>query len=294
MPHPPRISGYTFLRNGVKLGYPFVESLKSLSPLCDEIVVALGPCEDDTEARIRAINDPKIRIIHTTWNEGMSDRGFVYAQQKMIAHYNCTGDWAFYLEGDEVLHEDDISRIRETVARVHADSSFEAVAFEYLHFYGGINTVACSPGWYRSEVRLIRNTLRWFAPDGLFSIVMDVNRTGRYPTAIRPGIPIYHYGHARAARYMAKKNASVGKYWGQSAVETAHDYGRIAPWCVKPYAGQHPAVIGEWVKHHAHEGFSLTPEYKPTSRERRHRWAMRVERAFGLDFSKRHYRRKNA
>ncbi len=66
-----KVSGFTFLRNGQKLGYPFVASIRSILPLVDEFVIALGPCDDDTEKMVRAIGDPKIRIIPTTWNEKM-------------------------------------------------------------------------------------------------------------------------------------------------------------------------------------------------------------------------------
>ena len=111
-----KVSGFTFLRNGQKLGYPFVESIRSVLPIVDEFVVALGPCEDDTEKMLRGIGDPKIRIIPTQWNERIrsdySLKGFVYGQQKSIALFNCTGDWAFYLEGDEVVHENDLPKIR--------------------------------------------------------------------------------------------------------------------------------------------------------------------------------------
>ena len=110
-----KISGFTFIRNGTLLGYPFIESILSALPICDEFIVAVGDSEDDTLARIQAIGSDKIRIIQTQWNEKMQDRGFVYAQQKMIAQYNCTGDWAFYLEGDEVLHEDDLPKIKASM-----------------------------------------------------------------------------------------------------------------------------------------------------------------------------------
>jgi len=60
-----KVSGFTFLRNGKILGYPFVQSIKSILPVVDEFVIALGPCEDETESMIQAINDPKIHIIHT-------------------------------------------------------------------------------------------------------------------------------------------------------------------------------------------------------------------------------------
>lgn len=95
-------------------------------PLFDEFVIAVGPSDDDTRDRIVAIDDPKIKIIDTAWNDRMADRGFVYAQQKMIAQYACTGDGAFYLEGDEIMHEDDLPKIRASVNQHHGNSAVEA------------------------------------------------------------------------------------------------------------------------------------------------------------------------
>ena len=55
-----KISGFSFVRNGIKLGYPVIESIKSILPICDEFVVSVGKSEDDTLEQIQAINDPKI------------------------------------------------------------------------------------------------------------------------------------------------------------------------------------------------------------------------------------------
>ena len=126
-----KVSGFTFIRNGTLLGYPFVESILSVLPICDEFVVAVGDSDDDTLARIQAIDSDKIVIVQTRWNEKMQDRGFVYAQQKMIALYNCTGDWAFYLEGDEIVHEDDLPKIRACMEQHLNNSEVEALAFDY-------------------------------------------------------------------------------------------------------------------------------------------------------------------
>ena len=57
------ISGFTFIRNGVELGFPFEASIRSLLPLVDEFVVVVGKSNDDTLARIHAIGSPKIRVI---------------------------------------------------------------------------------------------------------------------------------------------------------------------------------------------------------------------------------------
>ena len=208
-----KVSCFTFIRNGTMLGYPFIESILSALPICDEFIVAVGDSEDNTLSRIRAIGSDKIRIISTQWNEKMQDRGFVYAQQKMIAQYNCTGDWAFYLEGDEILHESDIHKIRISMKKHLKNQKVEALAFNYHHFFGSPDFVAISPAWYRQECRIIRNTIRSWAPDGLYSVVMDKNKTGRYPRAVLIDASIYHYGHVRSIQAMRKKNQYVGKYW---------------------------------------------------------------------------------
>ena len=173
-----KVSGFTFLRNGQKLGYPFVESIRSVLPIVDEFIVALGPCDDETERMLRAIGDPKIRIIPTQWNERVktdySIKGYIYGQQKSIALFNCTGDWAFYLEGDELIHESELAKIRASMEKHLDDPRVEALAFDYLHFYGNKNTIAWSPHWYRSEVRILRNTIPAWGPKGLFFVVVRV------------------------------------------------------------------------------------------------------------------------
>ena len=145
-----KVSGFTFLRNGSLLGYPYLESIRSALPLCDEFVVAVGESEDDTLERLRAMNEPKLRLIETRWNERMQDRGYVYAQQKMIAQFNCDGDWAFYLEGDEVLHERDLEAVRSAMRRHLEDRRVEALVFDYHHFFGSPQWLAVGPGCRRS------------------------------------------------------------------------------------------------------------------------------------------------
>ena len=283
-----KISLFTFIRNGTLLGYPFIESIRSALPLCDEFVIAVGNSEDDTLARIQAINSEKIIIIPTFWNEKMQDRGFVYAQQKMIAQYNCTGDWAFYLEGDEVLHEDDLPKIRAAMERHLNNPEVEALAFDYLHFFGSPDWLAKSPAWYRQECRIIRNTIRTFAPDGLYWVVMNKNSRGRYPKAALVGAPIYHYGHVRSIAAMQAKNQRVGKYWG-------HDHPlfngyQIDPEAICKYSGQHPAIVDDWLVNEAEKNFLLKENYQPNRRELKHRWVMKLETLFGLEMSKKHFK----
>ena len=287
-----KVSGFTFLRNGQKLGYPFVASIRSLLPLVDEFVIALGPCVDDTEAMVRAINDPKIRIVPTQWNERMrgdySVGGFVYGQQKSIALFNCTGDWAFYLEADEVLHEADLPKIRAAMEKYLDDERVEALAFDYQHFYGNQNTVACSPGWYRSEVRILRNTIPAWSSEALFFNVVDGHKKSRYPRAAHTGATIFHYGWVRSEAQMDQKSASTHKFWNSTPLPKT-DYAKIDPAVLKLFSGTHPKIVQDWLP--AAAGiFKANANHALTKREKKHRRMMWLERTFGLRFNKHHYR----
>lgn len=282
-----KVSGFTFLRNGQILGYPFVQSIKSILPIVDEFIIALGPCEDETEKMIQDIKDSKIKIIHTNWNENMKDRGYVYGQQKMIAQFNCSGDWAFYLEADEVVHENDLENITNSMKKYLNDKDVEALVFDYIHFYGNANSYIDSPGWYRREARIIKNSIRSYAPDGLFWLVLDKNKIGRYPKAALSNAKIYHYGWVRSEEQMNLKSKKVQKYWNKKY--TAIDYSNIDPTIIKKFNGTHPKVIQEWLP--KSDGiFKANPNYKLSKKDKKHRILKKIENLFGLELSKKHFK----
>ncbi len=285
---PVSISGFTFIRNGVDLGFPFEASIRSLLPLVDEFIVAVGAGSDQTLARVQAIGDPKIRIVETLWNERMADRGFVYAQQKMIAQYSCTGDWAFYLEGDEVVHEQDIAAIRASVDRHHLNPRVEALVFDYHHFYGSPHWVSISPGWYRRECRLIRNTIRSYAPDGQYWLVTTDHKKGRNPQAALANAHIYHYGWIRRNEDMQKKLDQVSKYWATAATQV--HYSKFDRRALRAFTGSHPVVAKQWLANEAEQILQLDPDYTPTKKENKYHLMRQIETLTGLDFSRKHFK----
>ncbi len=282
------ISGFTFIRNGVELGFPFEASIRSLLPLVDEFVVAVGRGSDDTLARVLAIGDPKIRVLETIWNERMADRGFVYAQQKMIAQYACTGDWAFYLEGDEVVHEGELAAIRASVDRHHDNPEVEALVFDYHHFYGSAQWVSVSPGWYRRECRLIRNTLRSYAPDGQYWLVTTQHKRPRSPRAALANAHIFHYGWIRRNEDMQKKLDQVSKYWATAAMQI--QYSQFDARALRPFAGTHPQAVQQWLETGAEQELRIDPAYKPTPKENKYHFMWKIEQLTGLDFSRKHFK----
>jgi glycosyltransferase involved in cell wall biosynthesis len=287
-----KVSGFTFLRNGVKLGYPFAESIRSVLPIVDEFVIALGPSDDGTRERIEQIADPKIRIIDTQWNETIRNdlnlKGYVYGQQKSIALFNCTGDWAFYLEGDELLHEDDLPKIRESMERHLNDQRVEALYFDYIHFYANRNTYVWSPSWYRTAPRIVRNNITVWAPKGLFFIVMDNKRRGRYPRAAAANARIFHYGNIRSQEQWDLKTNMIYKFWNNSP--NYFKYGDLDPQILRPFTGTHPKAVQGWLPP-ADGVYEPPPGRRLTFDDYRHRLMARVESWFNLDFTHKHYRR---
>jgi hypothetical protein len=282
-----KISAFTFIKNGQILGYPFIESINSILPIVDEFIINIGESEDKTLALIRSIPNQKIRIIQSVWSEKMLDRGYVYGQQKMIAQFNCTGDWAFYIEADEVYHEEDLLKIKDSM-RLHLnDENVEALVFDYYHFYGNSNTYLDSPGWYRSEARIIKNSVRSYSPDGLFWLVLDSNKKGRYPKAKHTGASCYHYGWIRNEDQMNLKSKKVKKYWGET--HTKIDYTQIDLRIIREFKGTHPKVLEKWLPNKPGV-FQADKAYIPTNKENKHQIMMKLEKFFGLELSKKHFK----
>ncbi|MDB4099099.1 glycosyltransferase [Candidatus Thioglobus sp.] len=281
------VSGFTFIKNGQILGYPFLQSIKSILPIVDEFIINVGDSEDNTLEMIRSIKDKKIRIIESKWNDTMRDKGYIYGQQKMIAQYNCIGDWAFYIEGDEVYHEMDLEKIKQSMEMHLNDSNVEALVFDFNHFYGNGNSLLNSPGWYRSEARIMKNSVRTYAPDGLFWVVLDSNKKGRYPKAKHTGLSCYHYGWVRSEEQMNLKSLKVQKYWGKKPVKI--DYSQMDQLIIEEFQGTHPEVIKDWLPKEI--GLYRTdPDYKPSKKQKKHRIMIKLENFFGLELSKKHYK----
>src|SRR6218665_432032 len=132
-----RISGFTYVRNGFKYGYPFIPSIQSLLPLVDELIVVVGDSEDETREAIVQLHEPKIKIIDTVWDDELRENGKIFAQQANIgleAIKDC--DWVIHLQVDEVLHEGDHQAIQDMIRKADAHPEAEGLLFPFYHFWG--------------------------------------------------------------------------------------------------------------------------------------------------------------
>src|SRR5262250_361642 len=240
-----RVSGFSFVRNAVDLYYPVVESIRSALPICDEFVVAAGDSTDGTTALLRGIGDAKVRVIDTVWDQEQFVRGASNAVQTNLALATCSGDWALYLQADEVLHEDDLGPLVERLRAYRDDPRVDGLVFEYLHFYADYDHYQTSHNWYRREVRVVRNGLgirSWKSAQGFR------HADGRKLRVVPAGARIFHYGWVRPPRRMTRKARALAEVHLGTAearasvpdLEVGFDFGRLHG--RTRFSGTHPAV----------------------------------------------------
>ncbi|HJT22197.1 MAG TPA: glycosyltransferase [Nitrospira sp.] len=247
-----KISGFTFCRNAVKYDYPVVESIRSALPICDEFVVNVGRCDDGTLQLIRSIGDPKLTIVESVWDESLRKDGLIYSQQTNIALAHCTGDWALYIQADEVLHEDDLPLLRDSMRRHVDNATVKGLLFRYLHFVA--DYWSTNPWFYHKAVRVIRNNGEvescGDAVGFHFKPTQQYLQSGPKEWLAYSGARMFHYGWVKDPKTMLNKvKEQVGfhhdhspppeqaKWFQQDAFEY-QDYALL-----KEFAGRHPAVM---------------------------------------------------
>lgn len=127
-----KVAGFTIVRNAIKYGYPVVESIKSILPLCDKVYVAVGSSEDATLELVRSIAPEKIEIIETVWDDSLREGGRVLAVEtdKAFDAIPKDYDWCIYIQADEVLHEKDFPALRAAMQSYKDATEVEGLLFK--------------------------------------------------------------------------------------------------------------------------------------------------------------------
>jgi hypothetical protein len=244
-----KVCGFTFIRNAIKYDYPVGEAIRSILPLCDEILVAVGKSGDETLQLIRNI-DPKIRIIETVWDDSLQEGGSVLAEEtnKAFNAIDKSFDWCFYIQGDEAMHEKYIPVVKEAMLKYKDDERVDGLLFRYLHFYGSYDYVGNSSSWYRNEIRIIKNNKNIYS----YRDAQGFRKGDDEKLDVKPvDAYIYHYGWVREPKAMQDKYNNFGKYWmGEEWSEAVKktfsgefDYSQIDS--LEKFKGTHPAVMQE-------------------------------------------------
>ncbi len=241
-----KIAGFTIIKNAVVNDFPILEAIRSILPVVDELIVLIGDSTDETIALIESIGDPKIKIHHSVWNKNLRKGGAVLADETNKAFGLITEEytWAFYIQGDEVIHEKYHPAIRAACEQYAFDTEVQGLLFRYKHFYGTYDYVGDSRKWYAHEIRIIRN-------NKMISAYRDAQgfRIGKtkLPVALVDAT-VYHYGWVKSPEQMRKKQKESSVYWhddvAMEKIKSSPDYYDFTGFdSLEKFTGIHPNVM---------------------------------------------------
>jgi len=256
------ISGYTFVRNAIKLAYPLKESILSILDIVDEYVIAYCPGDDDdnTLEVIKSIKSDKIKLVPAAWEPEKFTHNTLYSYLSDLAKNNCQGDWLFYLQVDEVVHEQYLATIKHACEYYLHNTSIEGFLFSYKHFWGDYDHCFTHHGWYPREIRMIRNlpeihswrdaqSFRFYDHfEATTQYYRTKEGTRKLKVALIPA-EIYHYGWVRPPKTMSDKQNRMHKTWNQSLsdkYQTGFDYGVLNR--IPVFKGSNPKVMVERIQ----------------------------------------------
>ena len=242
-----KVSGFTIVKDIIKYNYPVLESIQSILPICDEFIVNVSRSQDDTLNLIQSLKNSKIKIMETKWDLSMGKT--VLSYQTNAALKECKGDWAFYLQADEVVHERDLPILRKLMEKYIHDDQVDALRFRWFHFYGSYFRYRIDEGWYQKQDRIIKNNGRIESFGDAYSFKRKDDQPLRFKNT---GCFIYHYGWVQPEEVMSQRRLNAEKIGFITLQDQDRDkiytYGDLNRFPV--YFGTHPQGMEERIKNH--------------------------------------------
>lgn len=246
----PKISGFSMIRNASLMGYPILESIRSILPLVDEFVIGVGQSDDNTIELIKSIGSPKIKIFDSYWDPQKTKGGLILSEKTNEALDRCENDWCLYLQADEVIHEQDLVAIQQAVEKADSVPHVEGLLFRYLHFYGSYHVLATSRQWYRNEIRVVRKS------SGIRSHndAQGFRVNDRKPWVLPANARIFHYGWVKPPKLMGQKSKLLNRLWhGNKFDDAFQQFQYDKQYGLRWYHGSHPAIMTEKIENQSWE-----------------------------------------
>jgi len=251
------ISAYTYVRNGLKIGYPFLESIRSLLSIVDEYVVVLGDSDDGSRLAIKSLGSSKIRVIDTVWDMNLRVGGKIFAQQANIGLENVSGDWIIHLQADEVIHEKDLEKLKDLIVRYNDNQKVEGFLFPFLNFRGDYQHIHTGRKAHRFEIRAFKKNgmIRSYKDSQGFRKFSSKEayangEKGKKLCVAKVDIPIFHYNYVRHPKLMKEKSKLFLSFYkdDESLNKIFHnveelDYNEVDK--LERFTGTHPKVMEE-------------------------------------------------
>lgn len=287
-----KVTGFTFIRNALKYDYPIAEAIRSILHVCDDFVVAVGQSDDETLKLIQEIAPDKIRIVETVWDDSLRTGGKVLADEtnKAFRAISNDADWCFYIQGDEVVHEQYLDVIKAGMEQWKDDKRVDGLLFKYKHFYGSYDYVGTSSRWYPHEIRIVRNNKDIYSYRDAqgFRKGNDEKLNVKLLDAY-----IYHYGWVKDPRAMQRKQETFHKMWHddewmeKNVVKAeAFDYATHID-AVEKFTGTHPAVMQERI---ARSNWTFDYDISFNRTSLKERLKMFADTKLGMNFSYKNYK----
>jgi hypothetical protein len=274
-----KVTGFTFIRNAVRNDYPIVEAIQSVLPICDEFIVAAGDSDDDTIGLLESIKSPKIKIIRTVWDDQVREGGRAFAIETDKAYDTISSDtdWAFYIQGDECVHEQYLDEVVGAMRRYKDDDRVEGLLFKYLHFYGSYDFTASSRRWYRNEIRV----LKYDKSVRSYRDAQGFRKNGRKLRVQPIDAFIYHYGWVKPPKGLVTKVHNFNQFYtGEPWIPTSmpedceFDYGNAHR--LLRFEGTHPKVMQKRIAM-SNWKFAVDPSTLKSKMSLRYRFLQKVE-----------------
>lgn len=253
-----KVSGFSYIRNGFTYGYPFLQSIQSILPICDEFIIAVGDSTDGTREAIANLQSPKIKIIDTIWDENLRVGGKIFAQQANIALDGISGDWGFHIQADELIHENDLDTLYAAMQTYKNKPEVEGLLLQFLNFFGSYGYIGNTRRWHRKEIRVVRNNcnIRSFRDSQGFRKYpsMEAYENGHKGIKLHVkelDVPVYHYSYVRPPQLMQMKAKHFHSFWHddkwveENVKAKEFDYYQVDD--LKKFAGKHPQLMQEIV-----------------------------------------------
>ena len=237
------ISGFTIVRNASILEYPFRESVLSVLPLCDEFIINCGESDDNTAEIVQQLAQEfpdKIKPIFTKWSRENQSGGFQLKKQSDLALQMAKGDWCFYIQADELIHEADHESILKAIEQASLKPEVDGILFDYLHFYGNFSYQIEGRNWYRKEVRAFKNHRGIEA----FRDAQGFRKNGNRVSVIPSGARVFHYGYVRTSESLRKKALQMAQWWGEKISNSPDSFLLKKHVGLSLFTGSHP----QWMK----------------------------------------------
>lgn len=186
------ISGIVPVRNAFNLEYTLAETVESLLPVCDEVVISDGESTDGTQEFIRdwMTREPKIKLCVYDWPNPQGDVDFyVTWLQSLRCHASCT--FVLQLDADEILSEHSYPTIERFKAETNPDDRVSLWCRRYNFWKDAQHLIPHGVCLGHRVVRIGPQSV-WMPSDGPHPKGSEM-----IAMAVDSNVEIFHYGFLR-------------------------------------------------------------------------------------------------